>query len=178
MGERGHINCNASLSQPNVQKNSRAHVRGRGGLKFEKKMLEKLGRRSPAFCTFHSPQPNNIGPAWQQPRSLFLISLGLVAEGRGAQLLHISFAITGLHGICNESKTKWKIGVGGTHSSPTALGLGISAPHPRIQNAEFGLGLGGGTKVFYPLRPDYRRFKIPSFTSPGHTHSHVLSAEL
>ena len=72
-------------------------------------------------------------------------------------------------------KTKWKIGVGGTHSSPTALGLGISAPHPRAQNAEFGLGLGGGTKVFYPLRPDYRRFKIPSFTSPGHTHSHVCA---
>ena len=74
-----------------------------------------------------------------------------------------------------KAKTKWKIGVGGTHFSPTALGLGISAPHPRTQNAEFGLGLGGGTKVFYPLRPDYRRFKIPSFTSPGHTHSHVCA---
>ena len=30
-GGRGHINCNACLSQPNVQKNSRAHVRGSGG---------------------------------------------------------------------------------------------------------------------------------------------------
>ena len=28
-GEEGHIISNASLSQPNVQKNSRAHVRGR-----------------------------------------------------------------------------------------------------------------------------------------------------
>ena len=74
-----------------------------------------------------------------------------------------------------KAKTKWKIGVGGTHSSPTALGLGISAPHLCTQNAEFGLGLGGGTKVFYPLRPDYRRLKIPSFTSPGHTHSHVCA---
>ena len=32
----GHSNCNASLSQPNVQKNSRALVRGVGDLKFEK----------------------------------------------------------------------------------------------------------------------------------------------
>ena len=27
----GHSNFNASLSQPNVQKNSRSHVRGGGG---------------------------------------------------------------------------------------------------------------------------------------------------
>ena len=42
--------------------------------------------------------------------------------------------------------------------------------------AEFCLGLGGGKKVFYPPRPDYRRFKIPSsFTSAGHTHGHVCA---
>ena len=29
-GGGGHSNCNASLSQPNVQKNSRALARGRG----------------------------------------------------------------------------------------------------------------------------------------------------
>ena len=35
----GQSNCNASLSQPNVQKNSRALVRRMGGgLKFEKKI--------------------------------------------------------------------------------------------------------------------------------------------
>ena len=40
-GVEGHCSCNASLSQPNVQKNSRALVRGMGGgdLNFEK-MLE------------------------------------------------------------------------------------------------------------------------------------------
>ena len=79
-----------------------------------------------------------------------------------------------------EASTEWKMG--GTHSSHTVLGLGsptvlvlgISAPtHPICEL--FGLGLGGGTKVFYPPRPDYRRFKIPSFTSPGHTHSHVCA---
>ena len=34
----GHSNCNASLSQSNVQKNNRAHVKGvgGGGLKLEK----------------------------------------------------------------------------------------------------------------------------------------------
>ena len=36
----GHSDCNASLSQPNVQKNSRAPVKGRvGGLKFETKII-------------------------------------------------------------------------------------------------------------------------------------------
>ena len=41
-------------------------------------------------------------------------------------------------------------GVGGTHSSPTALGLGISVPTHQSQISEFCLTLGGGTKVFYP----------------------------
>ena len=31
VGGGGHSNCNASLSQPNVQKNSRAPVKGRVG---------------------------------------------------------------------------------------------------------------------------------------------------
>ena len=71
----GHGNCNASLRQPNVQKNSRALVRGRG-LNL-KKMLEK--QLSPHirknwayvplhFVLFHSLQPNYIGIARQQPR--------------------------------------------------------------------------------------------------------------
>ena len=71
-----------------------------------------------------------------------------------------------------KAKAKWKIRAG-AHTPAHSLGTGDKCPHPRTQNAEFGFGLGGGTKVFYPLRPDYRRFKIPSFTSPGHTHSHV-----
>ena len=72
-------------------------------------------------------------------------------------------------GFAMEATMKWKMGDGGgTHPSPTALGLGISAPHlPKI--SKFCLGLGGGTKMFYPPRQDYRRFKIPSFTSQGHS---------
>ena len=60
MGE--HSSCNASLSQPNVQKNSRALVRGMGvDLKFEKKNArktikstpkKKLGIGFPVFCSF------------------------------------------------------------------------------------------------------------------------------
>ena len=62
-----HINCNASLSQPNVQKNSKAHVRERGGggaLDLKKKMLEKTIKPTPKkkvgigslyFVLFHSP---------------------------------------------------------------------------------------------------------------------------
>ena len=151
MGEGWHIICNASLSQPNVQKNSRAHVRGGGGLKSEKKkclkkrssphLRKKVWHRFPCILYFFiHPQPNNIGPT----RALFLISLSLFGGGLGAQLLHISFVTTGLHGICNGSKNGMEDRV--THSSPTALGLGISAPHTRTQISEFGLGLECGHK--------------------------------
>ena len=60
-------------------------------------------------------------------------------------------------GFAMEAKTEWKMGKGGggTHSSPTAFCLGISAPH----HPEFCLGMGGDTKVFYHHRSDYGRFK-------------------
>ena len=61
---------------------------------------------------------------------------------------------------------------------------GTLQPHS-LAISVFSLGLGGGAKVFYPPQTHCRRFKIPSFTSPGHTHSPVcaprppfLSAEL
>ena len=77
--------------------------------------------------------------------------------GGGAQLLLISFATTRLHGICNGSINRMEDG--GTHSGPAALGLGISVPtHPKLPS--FSLGLGGGKKVFYPPRPDNKRFNI------------------
>ena len=91
--------------------------------------------------------------------------------------MHISFATTGLHGICNGSKNRMEDGGRVvTHSSLTALGLGISAPPPpptRTQFPSLVRDWDGGTKVFYPPRPDYRRLKIPSITSPSHNHSHV-----
>ena len=77
MGGGGHSNCNASLSQSNVQKNNRALVRGGGGgggLKLEKnkcwnnnqvytiKSTKKLGIGSPVFCTF-AFTPNQITAA-------------------------------------------------------------------------------------------------------------------
>ena len=61
-GGAQQLQCKSeSAKKSNGQINSRALVRGigGGGLKFEKK-LDK-----------HSPQPNNIGPARQQPRALF-----------------------------------------------------------------------------------------------------------
>ena len=92
----GHSNCNASLSQSNVQKNNRALVRrgggGGGGLKLEKinagitikstpssPHLRKIGHRFPCILYFCiQPQPNNssLGTG-----ALFLISLSLVGEG-------------------------------------------------------------------------------------------------
>ena len=73
-GGGGHSNCNASLSQSNVQKNNRALVRAEGGLKLEKnkcwnnnqvytiKSTKKLGIGSPVFCTF-AFTPNQITAA-------------------------------------------------------------------------------------------------------------------
>ena len=65
---------NASLSRPNVQKNSRALMTGMGGggLKFEKNarkqlsphLRKKVGYRLPCNLYFFiHPQPNNIGPS-------------------------------------------------------------------------------------------------------------------
>ena len=125
---------------------------------------------------FIHPQPNNIDPARQQPRSgALLISLRMVGGGGGQSLYLLALRLLDCMRFAMEASTEWKMG--GTHSSPTALGLGISAPpppntHPKFPS--FCLGLGGGTNVFYPQRPDYR-FKIPSFTSRGHTHSLVCA---
>ena len=87
-GGKGAHHSQCSLSQPNVQKNSRAHVRGKGGgLKISKHAgknkqahtKEKKGHRFPCILYFFiHPQPNNISPARQQPRALFSIFLSLV----------------------------------------------------------------------------------------------------
>ena len=68
-----------------------------------------------------------------------------------------------------EVTPEWKM-EGGHTLQPHSLG---TVDVPPTQISESCLGLGGGTKVFYLPRPDYRRFKIPSFTSPGHTHGPV-----
>ena len=67
-----------------------------------------MGIGSPVFCTFHSPQPNNIGPARQQPRDWALLLISLSQGRGGAQLLLISFASTRVHGICNGSINRMK----------------------------------------------------------------------
>ena len=77
-------------------------------------------------------------------------------SGRGGGDREHSYYILALRlldymGFAIEEKTEWKMG--GTHSSPTALELRISAPTHPSQISEFCLGLGGGTKVFYPPRP-------------------------
>ena len=126
--------------------------------------------------------------------------------------MHVSFATTGLHGICNE--TEWKIGGGGQTLHSHSLGTGDKCPPPThapkipslvwdwegaqkcfilhsqttgdlksyhlqaratLTAMSVPPRLGGGTKVFYPPQPDYRRFKILSFTSPGHTYCHVCA---
>ena len=77
MGGGGHSSCNASLNQPLCSEKQHSPCEGDGGLEFEKKMLEnnkvhtseKTGHMFPCILYFFiHPQPNNIGPARQQPR--------------------------------------------------------------------------------------------------------------
>ena len=112
-----------------------------------------MGIGSPVFCTFFiHPKPNYIGPARQQPRDWGSL-LNFSESGRGGHSNYLlALRLLGYMGFAEwkqQRNGKWWGGGGGTHSSPTALGLGISAPIPP-QISEFCLGLGGGTKVFYP----------------------------
>ena len=70
-------------------------------------------------------------------------------EGGGGGHNYYSLALRLLDymGFATEASTEWKMGGGGggTHSSPTALGLGISAPHHKFPSFLFGIGR--GTKV-------------------------------
>ena len=91
------------------------------------------------------------------------------------RLLIISFATSRLHGVCNGGNNRMEDGDGGTHSSPTAMGLGIKAPQPKFPS--FVWDWEGAQKCFI-LRDQttgLRSFKIPSFTSPSHTHSPVCA---
>ena len=64
----------------------------------------------------------------------------------GAHLLLICFATTSLHRICKGSNN----GMGeGTHSSPTALGLGVREPTPNFR-VLFGTGKGHKSVVHPP----------------------------
>ena len=111
---------------------------------------KKLGLCSPLFCIFHSPQPNNIGPARQQCRnwSSLLISLSLVGEGRHSYYL-LALRLLDYMGFAMEASTEWKM-EGGTHFH--SLGTGDKCPPPPPQHTPifrvFCLGLGGGTKCF------------------------------
>ena len=93
MGEREahQLQCKPQSAQCSEKQQSPCEGEG-GGLKFEKKKClkkikptpkKKVGIGSPVFCTvfFIHPQPDNVGPARQQPRALFLISLSLVGGG-------------------------------------------------------------------------------------------------
>ena len=98
--EAHQLQCKPQPAQcSEKQQSSCKGAGGGGGLKFEKKMLEKKqssphlrksGHRFPCILYFFiHPQPNNVGPARQQPRALFLISLNLVREGRGTAIAYL-----------------------------------------------------------------------------------------
>ena len=72
--------------------------------------------------------------------------------GGGHNYYSLALRLLDYMGFATEASTEWKMGGGGgTHPSATALGLRISAPpptHPKFPR--FCLGLGGGTKMFFP----------------------------
>ena len=103
--------------------------------------LEKTEHIFPCILYFYiHPEPNNIGPARQQPRdwgSLNFSESGRRRRGHSYYLL--ALRLLDYMRFAMESSTEWKMG--GTHSSPTALGLGISAPpppHPKFPSLLFG----------------------------------------
>ena len=105
------------------------------------------------FVLFSSPQPNNIGPAWQEPRDWgsFNFSESDRRKGGGHSYYLLALPLLDYMRFAMEVMTEWKIW--GTHSSPTALGLRISAPltptHPKFL-IFFLLDWEGAQKCFIP----------------------------
>ena len=99
------------------------------------------------------------------------LGTGALEFGRGSEVHSyylLALRLLDQMGFAMVATTELKIGRGTLQ--PTALGLRISIPNFRVL-----FGTGRGHKVFYPPRPDYRRFKIPSFTCPNHTHRPVCA---
>ena len=111
----------------------------------------------------------------QQPRDWGSFNFSESGGGGGHSYYLLALRLLDYMGFAMEASTEWMLEGGGTHSSSTALRLGICAPPPPPQHIlifrVFLFRAGRG----YPGQPDYRRFKIPSFTSPGHTHSLVCA---
>ena len=144
-----------------------------GGLKFEEKKLEKKTQPSPhlrkttVLCTFHSPQPNNIDPAWQQTRDWgSLLHFSESGRGRWANSYYLLALRLDYMEFAMEATTEWKMGEGAHMPQP----LDWEKVHPP-QFSEFCLGLGGETAVIFLPDQTTGDFKIPSFASPGHTRS-------
>ena len=83
--------------------------------------------------------PKNIGPAQQEHRDLGFLNFSESDRRRGGGHSYYLFALPLLDYMrfAMEASTEWKIGGGCTHSSPTALGLGISAPPQHTPNFRF-----------------------------------------
>ena len=96
--------------------------------------LRKIGHRFSCFLYFFI-HPNPITQAQHASSlgtgALFLIFLES-GRGRGHSYYLLALRLLDYMGFTMEATTDWKMG-GGTHSSPTALGLGINAsPHPKL----------------------------------------------
>ena len=137
---------------------------------------------------FIHPQPNNIRPAGQLPRDWSSLNFSESGWGRRwAQLLLISCATTRVHGICNGNIDGMEDGGGGTHSSPTALGLGISAPPPKhtINFRVFSWDWEGAQKCFIlhdqttrDLKSHHLQARVTPTALSVPPRPHFLSAEL
>ena len=116
-GGAQQLQCKSESVQCSEKQQSPCEGDG-GGLKFEKKKQSPHLRKKRAYFVLFHCQPNNIGPARQQPTdwgSLNFSESGRRRKGGGAQLLLISFATTILHEICNGSIKGMEDG-GGAHT--------------------------------------------------------------
>ena len=98
--------------------------------KNARKQSPHLRKNRAYFVLFHS-RPNNIGPARQLPTdwgSLNFSESGRRRKGGGHSYYLLALRLLYYMRFAMEASREWKMG--GTHSSPTALGLGISAPPP------------------------------------------------
>ena len=111
-----------------------------GGLKFEEKKSskkttkstpkKKLGIGSTVLCTFHSPQPNNIDPAWQQTQDWGSpLHFSESGRGRWAHSYYLLALRLDYMEFAMGATTEWKMGREHTCHS---LWTGDKCTHPKF----------------------------------------------
>ena len=100
------------------------------------------------FYFFHSPQPNNIGPACQQPRDWGSLNFSESGGGGGHSYYLLALRLLDYMGFAMEKSTAWKMEGGGHTLQFHSIGTGDKCPppppktHPNFLSVLFGAGRG------------------------------------